>query len=84
MCSDRRRRYVLWAGQVNLVAAIVHRWPGERDAGRLVDSRMGTKDLFLTRVLIDTARGLPRRAYSEPAGPREVKNPWTGLALRIE
>ena len=40
-----------------LAAGILHRRPSERDAARLVDSRMGTKDLFLTRVLIDTAPG---------------------------
>ncbi len=40
-----------------IAAAFLHRRPNMRDAARLVDERMGTKDLYLTVATIDSAPG---------------------------
>ena len=58
-----------------LLAGLLQRRPAARDTARRIDARAGTKDLFLTRVLIDRAEGdyqnlVVRDAEEQAAGLR--------------
>ena len=60
-----------------LFGLIVHHRPTAREAARLVDLRMATKDLFLTVAMIDKAPG----AY-KPLVLKEAENRATGIRAR--